>query len=106
MLYGIECWAVKNQHENKLSVAEMRCCVGCVVRLGKIELEMTTLDGERVGVSPIVEKMVETILRWFGHVKRRHVDDVVRIVDHMEGRQITRARGRPKKTIKKDLAIN
>jgi hypothetical protein len=24
MLYGTECWAVKNQGENKLSVAEMR----------------------------------------------------------------------------------
>jgi len=23
---------------------------------------------ERVGVSPIVEKMVETRLKWFGHV--------------------------------------
>ena len=23
-MYGTECWAVKNQHENKLSVAEMR----------------------------------------------------------------------------------
>jgi len=26
---------------------------------------------KRVGVAPIVEKMVETWLRWFGHVKRR-----------------------------------
>jgi len=24
MLYGMECWVVKNQHENKISVAEMR----------------------------------------------------------------------------------
>jgi len=24
MLYGTECWAVKNQHENQVSVAEMR----------------------------------------------------------------------------------
>jgi hypothetical protein len=78
----------------------MRCCFGCVVRLGEIELEMTTLDGERVGVSPIVEKMVKTRLRWFGHVERRHVDDVVRIVEYMEGRQITRASGRPRKTIR------
>ena len=26
---------------------------------------------ERVGVAPIVEKMVENRLRWFGHVERR-----------------------------------
>ena len=24
MLYGTECWAVKSQHESKISVAEMR----------------------------------------------------------------------------------
>jgi hypothetical protein len=34
---------------------------------------------ERVGVVPIVEKMVETQLRWFGHVERRFV--VLRRVD-------------------------
>jgi len=35
---------------------------------------------ERVGVASIVEKMVETRLRWFGHAKRRLVDFVVRRV--------------------------
>jgi hypothetical protein len=39
-----------------------------------IELEMTIL--ERVGVMPIVEKMVETQLRWFGHLEIRLVDFV------------------------------
>jgi hypothetical protein len=43
-----------------------RICVGCVVRLDGTELEMTTL--ERVGVASIVEKMVETRLKWFGHM--------------------------------------
>jgi hypothetical protein len=55
---------------------------------------------EKVVVAPIVEKMVETRFRWFGHVERRHVDSVVRRV----------GRGRPTKTIretiKKDLHIN
>jgi len=53
--------------------------------------------------------MVETRLRWFGHVERRLVDLVVRRVDQMEGSQITRGRGRPRKntreTIKKDIEI-
>jgi len=65
---------------------------------------------ERVGVAPIVQKMVETRLWWFGHVERRPVDVVVRRRDQMEGCQITRGRGRPRKTIretiKKDLKIN
>jgi len=29
---------------------------------------------ERVGVAPIVKKLVENRLRWFGHIKRRPVD--------------------------------
>ena len=65
---------------------------------------------ERVGVAPIVEKMVENRLRWFGHVERRPVDAVVRRVDQMEESQIKRGRGRPRKTIretiKKDLEVN
>lgn len=40
---------------------------------------MTTL--ERVGVVPIVEKMVKTRLMWFGHVEMRPLDFVVRRVD-------------------------
>jgi len=43
------------------------------------------------GVAPIVEKMVENRLRWFGHVERRPVDSVVR-VDQMEDSQITRVK--------------
>ena len=48
---------------------------------------------ERVGVAPIVEKMVENRLRWFGHVERRPVNAVVRRVDQMEESQIKRGRG-------------
>jgi hypothetical protein len=62
---------------------------------------------ERVGVAPIVGKMVETRLRWFRHVERRTVDFVVRRVDQMQDSQITRDRRRYRKTIretiKKDL---
>jgi hypothetical protein len=61
---------------------------------------------ESVGVVPIVKKMVETRLRWFGHVERRLMDFLVRRVDQMEGSWITGGRGRPRKTIKKDLEIN
>jgi len=65
---------------------------------------------ERVGVAPIVEKMVENRLRWFGHIERIHIDVVVRKVDQMEESQIRRSRGRPRKTIRetiwKDLEVN
>jgi hypothetical protein len=63
-----------------------------------------------VGVAPIVEKLVENRLRWFGHVERIPVDVVVRRVDQMEERQVKKGRGRPKKTIRetirKDLEVN
>jgi len=39
---------------------------------------------KNVGVAPIVEKMVETRLRWFAHVERRLVDYVVKRVAQME----------------------
>jgi len=47
---------------------------------------MTSL--ERVRVAPIVEKLVENRLRWFGHVERRLVDIVVRRVNQIEERQV------------------
>jgi len=75
-----------------------------------IGLGMTPLERERVGVAPVVEKLVENRLRWFGHVERRPVDAVVRIVDQMEESQVKRGRRRPMKTIRetirKDLEVN
>ena len=79
---------------------------------------MVTLDDrirnecirKRVGVAPIVEKMVESRLRWFGHVCRRPVEAPIRRMDQIEGSTLTRGRGRPRKTIgetvKKDLHVN
>ena len=65
---------------------------------------------ERVGVAPIVEKMVESRLRWFRHVRRRPIEHPVRRVDEMEDGQRAKGRGRPKKTIhemvKRDLHVN
>ena len=38
----------------------------------------------KVGVVPIQEKMRETRLRWFGHVRRRPRDAPMRRVDEMK----------------------
>ena len=63
-----------------------------------------------MGIAPIVEKLVENKLRWFGHVERRPIDAVVRRVDQMEESQVKRGRGRLRKTIRetirKDLEVN
>jgi hypothetical protein len=45
--------------------------------------------------------MAKTRLSGLGIVERRHVDYVVRRVCQMEENQITRTRGRPRKTIKR-----
>jgi len=49
--------------------------------------------------------MVETRHRWFGHVDRRLIDYVVRLVGKMKDSQtqITRGIGRSRKTIKKTI---
>jgi hypothetical protein len=48
-----------------------------------------------------LENYSRNYVRWFEHVERRLVDSVIRGVDHMERSQITRSRGRPRKTVKK-----
>jgi len=43
-------------------------------------------------VAPVVEKMVENKLRWFGHVESRPIDIVVQRVVKMEESRIRRGR--------------
>ena len=61
-------------------------------------------------VAPIVEKLVENRLKWFGQVERRPVDAVVRRVDQMEESWVKRGRESFRKTIRetirKDLEVN
>ncbi|KAH1228828.1 26S proteasome regulatory subunit 8 A [Glycine max] len=70
ILNGTECWAVKNQHETKVGVAEMRMLRWMCGKTRQDKIRNEAIR-ERVGVAPIVEKMVENRLRWFGHVERR-----------------------------------
>jgi hypothetical protein len=53
MLYGTECWTVKNQHENKISLAEMRM-FGWMC--GKTRQDKNPNLRERIGVALIVER--------------------------------------------------
>ena len=57
-----------------------------------------------------MKKMVESHLRWFGHVWRRLIEVSVRRVDQMKSSPIVRDREAPKKTIgkttKRDLNFN
>ena len=56
---------------------------------------------EKVGVSLIEEKLRETRLRWFRHVKRRGVNAPVRMCDAINLIHCRRGRGAAKDELKR-----
>uniref|UniRef100_A0A1S4D9K8 Reverse transcriptase domain-containing protein n=1 Tax=Nicotiana tabacum TaxID=4097 RepID=A0A1S4D9K8_TOBAC len=77
MLYGAECWPVMNSHVQKMRVAEMKMLkwmCGCTKK-DRIKNEAIR---DRVGVASVEDKMRESRLRWFEHIKRRSIDAPVR----------------------------
>ena len=75
MMYGAETWAVKNAHEKKLDVAEMRMLrwMSGVTKMDRIRNERirgTTKVGE------ISKNVQESRLKWCGHVLRREEEYV------------------------------
>ena len=77
VLYGSECWPLKKAQVQRLMVAEMRMIrwMCGFTRLDKIRNGVIRGLAE---VASIEEKMRESRLRWFGHVKRRSVAAPVR----------------------------
>ena len=98
LLYGSECWTVKYQHEQKTSVAEIRMLRWMCGHTRKDKIRNKVIRN-KVRVLPIEEKMRETRLKWFGHVRRRLIDALVRRVDEMEQVIRKRDRGRSKKIL-------
>ena len=96
MLYGTDYWAIKNTQARKLEVADMRMIRWMCghTRLDKIKNEAIR---RRLEVASISDKIREGRLRWYGHIRRRHVSATVRTVETLsvEGRG---CRGRPKLT--------
>ena len=95
LLYGAECWPVKKTQVQRLMVAEMRMIrwMCGYTRLDRIRNEVIR---KRVGVAPLEDKLRETRLRWFGHVKRRSADAPVRRCEAIDLSYYKRGRGRPK----------
>ncbi|KAF3663664.1 V-type proton ATPase subunit c''1 [Capsicum annuum] len=96
MLYGAECWPVKNSHIQKLKVVEMRILrwMYGLTRGNRVRNEIIR---EKVGVASVEDKMREGRLRWFGHVMRRGTDAPVRRCKRLALDGFRRSRGRPKK---------
>ena len=95
LLYGTETWAVKSEQLRKLEVMEMKCLrrvVGCTLWDRRRNEDIRA----EAKVAPIAEKVVESRLRWFGHVCRKPEEDLVKQIWERkeEGK---RRRGRPAK---------
>ncbi|KAL6504018.1 hypothetical protein OROGR_025941 [Orobanche gracilis] len=97
LLYGTECWAVKQCHVQKMNVAEMRMLRWMCGHTKKDRLRNEVIR-EKVRVASIEDKMMENRLRWFGHVRRRPVDAPVRRLESWRTINIVKGRGRSKKT--------
>ena len=98
MSYGSECWVIKKQQEHKMDVAEMKMLRWMSGYKLKDRIRNDHIR-ERVGVAPISKKMAEYRLRWYGHVQRIELDELVRIVEQMVRDPYIRNRGRPKRTL-------
>jgi len=64
-------------------------------RLDKIRNEVIR---DKIEVASIENKIRETHLRWFGHIRRKSLDAPVRRCDKLDHLDYKRSRGRPKKS--------
>ncbi|XP_070004261.1 uncharacterized protein [Nicotiana sylvestris] len=96
MLYGAECWLVKNSHVQKMRVAEMRMLrwICGYTRRNRIKNEAIR---DRVRVASVEDKMQESRLRWFGQVRRRNINAHVRRCERLAMESLRRDRDRTKK---------
>ncbi|CAH2268542.1 jg2230 [Pararge aegeria aegeria] len=107
ILYGTECWAATKKYSTKLHTTEMRMLrwSAGVTRLNKIKNEYVRGS---YGITPIVHKLQEKRLRWYGHVIRRPADHMVRVA--LDIPTTKRGRGRPPATwlttVQNDLKLN
>lgn len=104
-LYGSACWPALTTHEQALNTMEMRMLQW---RLGITRRDRVTNKDirKRLGVAPIKEKMLESRLRWYGHVIRSDENSVAKTAMMIDP-EGCRPRGRPKKRwmdrIKEDI---
>ena len=74
VLYGSECWPIKKTQVQRLMVAEMRM-IKWMCGYTRMDRISNGVIRHLVKVAPIKDKMRETRLRWFGHVKRRRFSE-------------------------------
>jgi hypothetical protein len=70
MLYGVECWPTKRRHVQQLSIAEIRMLRWIYGNTRRDRVRNDDIH-ERLGMTPVEEKLVQHRLRWFEHIQRR-----------------------------------
>jgi hypothetical protein len=70
MFYGAECWPTKRRYVQQLSVAKMRMLRWICGHTRRDQVRNDDIC-ERLGVTPVEEKLMQHCLRWFGHMQRR-----------------------------------
>ncbi|XP_061723665.1 uncharacterized protein LOC133529880 [Cydia pomonella] len=95
LLYGSECWPVKEDNVHKLHTMEMKMLRWSrgITRLDRVRNEYVRGSFK---VAPIPEKLTENRLRCFEHVMRR--DDEYIVKKALDLQENNRGRGRPPAT--------
>ena len=94
LLYGAECWTVRQKEEQILENTEMRMSRRIKGVTLRDRVKSVDIRNE-LGVSSIQEKVRTTRLRWYGHMQRMEENNELRPV---VGLRVTgkRPRGRPR----------
>ncbi|XP_019254312.1 PREDICTED: uncharacterized protein LOC109233029 [Nicotiana attenuata] len=107
MLYGAECWLVKNSHVQKMRAAEMKMLRWMIACTKKDKIRNKVIQ-DKVGVASVKDKMWESRLRW-GHVNRRSINAPVRKCERLTMTGLKRGQGKLKKcwgeVIRQDMAL-
>ena len=96
MVYASETWAVRVEEEQRMERNEnvmLRWMCGVTLRDKVPTAELR----RRLGIEAVVDFMRQGRLRWFGHVKRKEVDDLASTCWNLEVAG-SRSRGRPRMT--------
>ena len=78
MLYGMETVPVTSSHEKKLEVTAMKMCRWACGQTLRDHVRNDNIR-EKLKVENKTERCRKARLRWFGHVKRRDREHVVRL---------------------------
>ena len=104
MLYGAETWATTEAIERKINSSDQRM----LRHMAYVRWEDRVSNDEvrrRCGVENIIDILRRSRLRWYGHVKRREDDHILRraLVMDVDG---VRPRGRPRKVWRRCVEEN